>query len=100
MAKSALAGEEAERAANVIRAQYNEVVLKLQEYDKRFGQVRQEYDTLAGLVDEWLNMHSVDRVTSMGDFCKKLRVQVDQFNRVLALAENLATKEPKVLPVQ
>jgi hypothetical protein len=28
----------------------------------------------------------------MGEFSKKLRVQVEQFNRVLALAENLAGK--------
>ena len=96
MAKSALGGEDAERTAAAIRQQYNELQVKMQEYDKRFQQVRQEYETLACLVDEWLNLHSVDRVTSMGDFAKKLRVQVDQFNRVLAIAENLAGRPPRV----
>jgi hypothetical protein len=93
MAKAALAGEEAERTAEKIRTQYNELKQILQEYEKRFAQVRQEYETLSFLVEEWLNLHSVDRVTSMGDFGKRLRVQVDQFNRVLALAESLPAKQ-------
>jgi hypothetical protein len=92
MANAALGGEDARRATSTIRSEYNELLRTMQEYDRRFGQVRQEYQTLAALVDEWLNLHSVDRVTTMGEFSKKLRVQVDQFNRVLALAENLAGK--------
>ncbi|MDP2858295.1 MAG: hypothetical protein Q8P50_10000 [Bacillota bacterium] len=92
MATAALSGEEARHTAATIRTEYNELLRIMQEYDRRFAQVRQEYQTLAGLVDEWLNLHSVDRVTTMGEFGKKLRVQVDQFNRVLALAENVAGK--------
>ena len=92
MARAALSGEDANRAAAAIRTEYNELLRTTQEYDRRFAQVRQEYQTLAALADEWLNLHSVDRVTTMGEFSKKLRVQVDQFNRVLALAENLAGK--------
>ncbi len=92
MANAALSGEDAKREAAAIRTDYNELLRTMQEYDRRFAQVRQEYQTLAALADEWLNLHSVDRVTTMGEFSKKLRVQVDQFNRVLALAENLAGK--------
>ena len=89
MAKCALEGEQAQNTSSRVRAQYNELLQCVQEYDKRFSQVRQEYEILRSLVEEWLARHSVDRVTTMGDFAKRLKVQVDQFNRVLALAEAL-----------
>lgn len=89
MARAALDGEEARGTARAVRTRYNELVQTCQEYEKRFSQVRQEYETLSMLVREWLARHSVDRVTTLGDFAKRLEVQVDQFNRVLALAEAL-----------
>lgn len=89
MANAALKGEDAQRETAAIRAQYNELQKRMQEYERWLLQVRQEYETLRNTAEHWLSLHSVDRVTTMGEFAKKLQVQVEQLNRVLALAEKV-----------
>jgi hypothetical protein len=53
---------------------------------EQLERVREQYTTLNYLVTDWLNLQSVDRVTSMGDFGRRLRYQVDQFGTVIRLS--------------
>jgi len=89
MASAALRGEDSIRESATVRQQYNELQQQFVEYKRRLDQVRAEYDILANIANDWLDLHSVDRVTMMGDFAKKLQVQVEKVNRVVALAQGV-----------
>ncbi len=45
--------------------------------------VREQHRTLAFLVDDFINLNSIDKVTSLGDFGRRLKYQVDQFGLVV-----------------
>lgn len=50
---------------------------------KKLEELRSQYEVLDYLVDEFMNLNSVDKVTSLGDFGRRLKYQVDQFGTVV-----------------
>lgn len=56
---------------------------RVNELTSQLERVREQYRTLDYLINEFINLGSVDRVTSLGDFGRKLKYQVDQFGLVV-----------------
>ena len=54
-----------------------------QKLEDKLEQVKEQYQTLNYLTQDWLNLQSVDRVTTMGDFGRKLQYEVDRFGTVI-----------------
>lgn len=52
-------------------------------YEEKLSRLRDEYKTLDYLVSEFINLGSIDKVTSLGDFGRRLKYQVDQFGLVV-----------------
>lgn len=55
------------------------------DYEQRIKKVKDQYETLNYLVNEFINLSSVDKVTSLGDFGRRLKYQVDQFGTVMSV---------------
>lgn len=56
---------------------------RIVELTAQLERVREQYRTLDYLITEFINLGSVDRVTSLGDFGRRLKYQVDQFGVVV-----------------
>lgn len=52
-------------------------------FKNRLAGLREQCETLNFLVNDWFNLQSVDKVTSLGDFGRRLKYQVDQFGSVV-----------------
>jgi len=52
-------------------------------FRNRLAGLKEQYETLNFLVNDWFNLQSVDKVTSLGDFGRRLKYQVDQFGSVV-----------------
>lgn len=50
---------------------------------RKLEELRSQYEILDYLVNEFMNLNSVDKVTSLGDFGRRLKYQVDQFGTVV-----------------
>ncbi|MEW6524951.1 MAG: hypothetical protein AB1445_15700 [Bacillota bacterium] len=85
LAQHAGEGEELRARFSSLEASLRQRESEVAALKEQLGRVREQYETLNYLVHDWLNMQSVDRVTSMGDFGRRLRYQVDQFGTVIKL---------------
>lgn len=56
---------------------------RVNELSSQLERVKEQYRTLDYLINEFINLGSVEKVTSLGDFGRKLKYQVDQFGLVV-----------------
>ncbi|HHY38692.1 MAG TPA: hypothetical protein GX507_07195 [Clostridia bacterium] len=56
---------------------------RVNELTSQLERVKEQYRTLDYLINEFINLGSVEKVTSLGDFGRKLKYQVDQFGLVV-----------------
>lgn len=66
-----------------LEVENQELKTTIRAYEEKFERLRDEYRTLDFLVSEFINLGSIDKVTSLGDFGRRLRYQVDQFGLVV-----------------
>ncbi|MEW6242796.1 MAG: SANT/Myb-like DNA-binding domain-containing protein [Bacillota bacterium] len=58
---------------------------KILNLEQRMEKLRDQYITLDFLVNEFINLSSIEKVTSLGDFGRRLKYQVDQFGTVVKI---------------
>ena len=80
--------EEKDKALAALAEEVERLQAEVKHYQTRFSELQAQWETLNYLVDNWLNMRSVDKVTSMGDFGRRLKYQVDEFGTVVKVHED------------
>ncbi|MEW6081267.1 MAG: hypothetical protein AB1576_05730 [Bacillota bacterium] len=71
------------RELEALREEKANLEAKVGLYEEQMARMREQYETLDYLVKEFINLSSVDKVTSLGDFGRRLKYQVDQFGTVM-----------------
>ncbi len=85
LAKEAEAAQSLQREIEEKEKEMAALKQRFHALEGKMKEVKAQYQTLNYLINEWLNLQSVDRVTTMGDFGRKLQYQVDKFGTVIRL---------------
>jgi len=83
LASKASSAPDVARELEALKEQKTNLEAQVGLYEEQMARMREQYETLDYLVKEFINLSSVDKVTSLGDFGRRLKYQVDQFGTVM-----------------
>jgi flagellar motility protein MotE (MotC chaperone) len=75
--------EEIDRLNTDIAAMQNEITREKDKLERREKELIEVYKVFNSMLTDFMNLESVAKLTSLGDFMKRLEVTVDQFGTVL-----------------
>lgn len=82
-ARRGLEGRETAARMRALEREKETLQARVAAYEKRFEELREQYATLDFLVNEFTNLSSIEKVTALGDFGRRLKYQVDRFGLVV-----------------
>ena len=75
--------EEIDRLNTEIDSMQNEIIREKDKLERREKELIEVYKVFNSMLTDFMNLESVAKLTSLGDFMKRLEVTVDQFGTVL-----------------